>query len=344
MAKWPTFKNFLSNGEANGTVDSDGLEDAAVLAGPRAGDPALLDAYSRTVIGVVGQVAPAVVSIRRSRGERPMGAGSGIIIDEAGHVLTNFHVAGGEGQIAVGLADGRDMPGTLVGGDPDTDLAIVKADIDAPVPIVELGDSDALFVGQVAIAIGNPLGLEATVTAGVVSALHRTLRSTTNRMIEDIIQTDAALNPGNSGGALVDSLGRLIGINTAIIAGAQGICFAVPVNTAKWVVPELLRHGRVIRGKLGLVGQTLVINPALAKRFSLGCPSAVRVVAVAPGGPSATAGLRENDLILTVDGREVHTVDDIHRILVGDTVGRMLDLTLLRSGEIVTRRIRPDMA
>ncbi len=336
MSLWRGITRFLSG-------DGQGRDEASALSGTTAGDPDLLDAYSRTVVGVVQRVAPAVVSIHRARRGRPMGMGSGIIIDGQGHVLTNFHVAGGEGEIGVGLADGRDLPARFVGGDPDTDLALVQADL-GTVPTVAFGDSDGLHVGQVAIAIGNPLGFEATVTAGVVSALRRTLRSTTGRMIEDMIQTDAALNPGNSGGALVDSKGRLIGINTAIIAGAQGLCFAVPVNTAKWVVPELLRHGRVVRGHMGLVAHTLPLHPAHAAKLGLKCPSVVRVIRIVPGGPAETAGLREGDLVFEIDGKPCHSVDDIHKVLVGDAVGRMLELKLLRGNDVLTRKIRPDMA
>ncbi|MGF1454997.1 MAG: S1C family serine protease [Alphaproteobacteria bacterium] len=344
MGQWSFLGRFLGrDSETTGDGGRDGRDDMAVLSGPRAEDADLLDAYSRTVIDVVSRMAPAVVSIQRTRRGRPMGQGSGIIIEPDGLVLTNHHVAAGEGEISVGLTDGRDAPGLLLGGDADTDLAIVKTDM-GRLPTATLGDSDALYVGQVAIAIGNPLGFEATVTAGVVSALRRTLRSTTGRMIEDIIQTDAALNPGNSGGALLDSTGRLIGINTAIIAGAQGICFAVPVNTAKWVVPELKSHGRVVRGRIGLIGQTLKLPPMLAQRMGLSANSTVRVVGVVPGGPCETAGIREGDLILAIDGKGVQTVDDIHRILVGDTIGRMLEVELLRGESRLVRRIRPDMA
>ncbi len=346
MGTWPSVLGRIL-GSQKAAVENgarrDGREDASVLSGPRADDAELLDAYSRTIIDVVGRVAPAVVSIQRSRRGRPMGQGSGVIIESDGLVLTNYHVAAGEGEISVGLTDGRDAPGEFLGGDADTDLALVKTSL-ADLPTATFGDSDALYVGQVAIAIGNPLGFETTVTAGVVSALRRTLRSTTARMIEDIIQTDAALNPGNSGGALLDSKGQLIGINTAIIAGAQGICFAVPINTAKWVVPEIRSHGRVVRGRVGLVGQTLRLPPMLAQRMNLSGSSIVRVMSVLPGGPSETAGIREGDLILGIDGKPVRTVDDIHRILVGDTIGRILEVQILRGDTILVRRIRPDMA
>ena len=221
-----------------------------------------------------------------------------------------------------------------MGEDPDTDLALLRL-ARGGLPTATIGDSSALRVGQLVVAIGNPLGLQATVTAGVISALHRTLRGVSGRLIEDVVQTDAALNPGNSGGALVDSAGRLIGITTAIIGGAQGICFAVPIDTAKWVVPELLREGRVVRGYLGLAGQTQPFDRRLSRRLGLDVPAGVLIASLADGGPAASAGLRAGDLILAVDGDPTPTVDAVHKLLGRDTIGRTLTLRVLREGKII---------
>ena len=221
-----------------------------------------------------------------------------------------------------------------MGEDPETDLALLRL-ARGGLPAVTLGDSQRLRVGQLVVAIGNPLGLQATVTAGVISALRRTLRGMTGRLIEDVIQTDAALNPGNSGGALVDSAGRVIGITTAIIGGAQGICFAVPIDTAKWVVPELLREGRVVRGYLGFAGQTRPIDRRLGRRLGLAIPAGVLIASVAESGPAAKAGLRPGDLILAIDGERTPSVDAVHRLLDRHSIGRRLTLRVLRQGSIL---------
>ncbi len=338
MSGWNGLTRFLAGGDKGrrGSGNSGG--------GASPEDEALLDAYSRTIVGVVNRVGPGVVSIARSRRGQGMGAGSGILIAQDGYVLSNFHVAGGKGEILVGLQDERDLPAEFVGGDAATDLAVVKVDAD-DLPTVPFGDSDTLQPGQIAIAIGNPLGFEATVTVGVISGLNRTLRSTNGQMIEDIIQTDAALNPGNSGGALVDSHGTLIGINTAIIAGAQGICFAVPVNTAKLVIPDLIKHGRVMRGRLGLAARTRPIAPAVAERIGADCKSIVLVVKIFPGSPAESAGLKEGDMIFELDNSPIRSVDDIHRLLVGQgLVGRELQIRIVRGKELITRGIRPDVS
>ena len=309
---------------------------AASVAGP-ASDEALLDAFSRTVAGAVDTMGPAVVSIRRKQarrgageaGELVVGAGSGVIIAPDGYVLTNDHVASGADGLEVVLADGSALAAEIVGEDPDTDLALLRVGRGG-LPAARFGDSSSLKVGQLVVAIGNPLGLQATVTAGVVSALHRTLRGVSGHLIEDVIQTDAALNPGNSGGALVDGRGRVIGINTAVIAGAQGLCFAVPINTAQRIIPELMREGRVVRGHLGLAGQTVEVTRAMGARLGLSMRAGVLVVSVTEGGPAAGAGLRPGDVILSLDGSPTPSVDAIHRLLDRQAIGRRLRLSVLR--------------
>jgi S1-C subfamily serine protease len=305
-------------------------------------DAGLLDAFSRSVIDVAERIGPAVVGIRR-RGrehdpENPfapvLGSGSGVIITPDGYVLTNDHVVRGAPRLDAVLSDGTSIEARIVGEDPDTDLALLRL-ARGGLPAATLGESGRLRVGQLVVAIGNPLGLQATVTAGVISALHRTLRGVSGRLIEDVIQTDAALNPGNSGGALVDSAGRVIGITTAIIGGAQGICFAVPIDTAKWVVPELLREGRVVRGYLGLAEQTQPFDRRLGRRVGLAVPAGVLIASIADGGPAAAAGLRPGDLILAVDGEPTPSVDAVHKRLGRQAIGRILSLRVLREGKLM---------
>ncbi len=300
-------------------------------------DEELLDAYSRAVIGVVEKVGPSVVSIAvkkhsRSRRERGEGAGSGVIIAPDGFVLTNNHVVEGASEIEVSLIDGSVFPAQRVGSDSATDLAVVRVG-GGGLPTVQLGDSDALRVGQLVIAIGNPLGFQNTVSSGVISALGRALRGESGRLIEHVIQTDVPLNPGNSGGPLVDSRARVIGVNTAMIAMAQGLSFAVPINTAKWVVSELVMRGKVRRAYLGLVGQTRPIGRRTQRFFELPAATAVEVVSVEPNGPAHRAGLLERDVIVLVNGESVRSVDDIHRLLVGKEAGTLVTLTVLRGGQ-----------
>ena len=307
-----------------------------------------LDAYSEIVTGVVDSVASAMVGIQHkakpgaAEGHPRMqgGAGSGFVITPDGYILTNNHVIQGARAIEVLFADGSTSPAEVVGGDADTDIALVRAHTARLAP-VELGDSDRLRVGQLVVAMGNPFGLQASVTTGVVSALRRTLRATTGRLIEDIIQTDAALNPGNSGGALLDSRGRVIGVNTAIIAGANATGFAVPINTAKRIIPDLMREGRVVRGYLGLAGQTVPFPKAAAGRYGLAVPAGVQIVQIVPDGPAQKAGLRAGDVILSVDGKDAPSVDAIHRILDGSSIGREAELRVLRRGEVIEARITP---
>ena len=294
------------------------------------------DAFSQTVVSVVERAAPAVIGVRRARaGGGPDGAGSGVILSTDGYALTNHHVVEGAAHLEVMLHDASVVAAELVGADPDTDLALLRLGGGGHASLA-LGDSASLEVGELAVAIGNPLGLQATVTAGVISALRRTLRSKAGRLIEDVIQTDASLNPGNSGGALVDSGGALIGINTAIIAGAQGLCFAVPVNTAKWVAPELLRAGRVARGWFGVAGQTQGFARAVQRRLNLPAESGVLVVAMTIGGPAQTAGVRDGDVVVRLDGQTTANVDAIHRLLVGETIGKRIAVDVIRDGTLKT--------
>lgn len=303
---------------------------------PPTEDTELLDAYSHAVVSVTERVGPAVVSIGVKKNASPRaggeGAGSGVIIAPDGFVLTNNHVVAQAQEIQVGLTDGNIYPARIVGTDPASDLAVVRV-VAGGLPSAELGDSDSLRVGQLVIAIGNPLGFQSTVSTGVISALGRSLRSQSGRLIENVIQTDVALNPGNSGGPLVDSKGRVIGINTAMIFMAQGISFAIPINTAKWVVSELIQHGTVRRAHLGLYGQVRPVSRAVQRQFNLPAASVVQIVSLEENGPAQRAGLRENDLIVAINGQAVATVDDIHRLLAGQPAGSIIHATILRDGE-----------
>ena len=308
-------------------------------------DEEMLDAYSRAVVSVVEKVGPAVVSIRVKkrapslRFERE-GAGSGVIIAPDGFILTNSHVVEGADEVGASLTDGRTLLAGVVGSDPATDLAVVRAGA-GDLPAAELGDSGSLRVGQLAIAIGNPLGFQSTVSTGVVSALGRALRGQSGRLIENVIQTDVPLNPGNSGGPLVDSRARVIGINTASIFMAQGISFAVPVNTAKWVVGELVTHGRVKRSFMGIAGQARPLSRRIQRQFEFAAATAVEVISTEKQGPAYRAGVREGDLIVAVQGKGVASVDDIHRILTGWPAGAVISLTILRNNEQLQVQVVP---
>jgi len=299
----------------------------------------LLDAYSRALIGAVERVGPAVVhleveiarSVRgRQRGSGG-GSGSGFFFTPDGFLLTNSHVVHGAQAIRATFGDGGTHSAHLVGDDPDTDLAVLKVDQSAPA-FATLGDSSALRAGQLVVAIGNPLGFQATVTAGVVSALGRTMRSESGRLIEGVVQTDAALNPGNSGGPLASSRGDVVGVNTAIIAGAQGICFAIPSRTAEFVASRLMRDGRVRRAYIGVSGQTIRLTRRQADRYHLAAPGAVLVTSVEAGSPASRAGIIARDLIVSVGGVPVTTVDDLHRRLNEDAIGVSLTIGLFHGG------------
>jgi len=292
-------------------------------------DDELLDAYSRAVIRAVEAVGPAVVKIDVERG-----GGSGVVFTPDGLMLTNSHVVHRTPRMTVTLSDGRSFRADVVGSDPDTDLAVVRANVapGASLPWARLGDSRAVRVGQIAIAIGNPYGFHHSVTAGVVSALGRSLRSQSGRLMDDIIQTDAALNPGNSGGPLVTTHGEVIGINTATILPAQGLCFAIASNTARFVVSRLLRDGRVRRSYIGVAGQNAPIPRAIARANQIAVSSGVLVASVEPKSPAACAGLRDGDVILAFAGEPVSGIDDLHRYLTDERIGVAATLTILRRG------------
>ena len=327
--------------------DTNGTHHAAAAASV---DGEALDAYSRAVIGAVERIGPSVVSVgiaRRAPEELQRrglpelrGAGSGVIIAPDGYVLTISHVVRSAERIELHLQDGRTLPAVIVGDDPHSDLALVRA-LDSSLPAAELGDSSRLQVGQLVVAVGNPLGFQATVTAGVISALGRTLRTERGRLIENVIQTDAPLNPGNSGGPLVDFRGQVIGINTAVIAGSKGICFAIPVNAAKWVVSALIREGRVQHAYLGIMGQTVSLDRRLALRHRLETPTAVRVAEVHAGTAAERAGIRAGDLIVILGDSPVGTLDDLQLTLGRQRLGEPLAVHIVRNGERITLEVRP---
>ncbi|HEY4858147.1 MAG TPA: trypsin-like peptidase domain-containing protein [Xanthobacteraceae bacterium] len=297
-------------------------------------DQALLDAYSRAVIDVVDRVGPAVVrlDVKNHEGSARGGTGSGVIVAPDGLVLTNSHVVGGATRVQVTAVEGRSLDARVVGDDPDTDLALVRIDAPITLPAAALGNSKLLKRGQLVIAVGNPLGFESTVTTGVVSALGRSLRSRSGRLIDDVIQTDAALNPGNSGGPLVSSRGEVVGINTAVIMGAQGICFAVASNTANFVLGELVRHGRVRRAFIGVAAQHFTLSRRLRHAAGLAQESAVIIASVEAGSPAERAGLRPGDVIVALGGTPVTGADDLIRMLAGDKIGRPIEIVALRNG------------
>ena len=295
-------------------------------------DAALLDAYSRAVVGAVETVGPAVVHLQVEAANGRGGAGSGVVFTPDGYVLTNSHVVAGGKRLQATFADGRTMEAALVGDDPDTDLAVLRLAGEAPA-YARLGDAQKLRVGQLVIAIGNPFGFQATVTAGVVSALGRSLRAQSGRLIDSVIQTDAALNPGNSGGPLVSSAGEVVGINTAIIAMAQGICFSISANTVEFVAARLIRDGRVRRSYIGLSGQNVVLPRRVVRFHELARDGGVRVEATLPGGAAREAGLLSGDIIVGFAGAPVGTVDELHRLLTEERVGRPAEVTVLRRAE-----------
>jgi S1-C subfamily serine protease len=326
------WRHFLSNGGA----------DAAQGPGPADPDPReaeALDAYSNVVVHVAEQLRPAVVNLRSARGRRG-GSGSGILFTPDGFLLTNDHVVHGAERVRVRLGDGSEVPGRVVGNDPWTDLAVVQAEAEK-LPHGVLGDSGKLRVGQLVVAIGSPFGFESTVTAGVISALGRSLRSITGALVDNVIQTDAALNPGNSGGPLVDSRGAVIGINTAVIQPAQGICFAIPINMAKHVVPELLKNGRVTRGYLGINARVVPLPRAIATKYDLKQESGVEVVSVEENGPADQAGIQEEDVIVSLGEQPTASVDDLHKLLLKLPVGVPSTVTLLRGERKLERMVLP---
>jgi S1-C subfamily serine protease len=307
-------------------------------------DLELLDAYSRSVIQVFERARGGVASLRiqAQRGRHTVeGAGSGFLITPDGYLLTNQHVADGAGPIVVTLDDGSERAAQRVGGDVDTDLALLRVHSATALPHLALGESKSLRVGQVVIAIGNPQGLAQTVTTGVVSALERSLRARSGRLIEGVIQTDASLNPGNSGGPLLDTRAQVVGVNTAIVAGAQSLCFSIPADTARWVVSELLRHGHVRRAWLGVQAQTVPLPRRTVLHHGLDVPSAVSVDAVLTGGPAERAGVLAGDRIVTVDALPTPDVDTLNRVLGGERIGRSVRVDLLRGGRKLALQIVP---
>jgi S1-C subfamily serine protease len=311
-------------------------------------DSALLDAYSGAVIGALERVAPAVTFIEvehraaQSRGRGPRrGSGSGFLFTPDGYLLTNSHVVHGSDHVTVRLNDDARFDADLVGNDPDSDLAVLRIGSPAALPFAQFGDSTSLRVGQVAIAIGNPLGYSKTVTTGVISALGRTLRATSGRLMHDVIQTDAALNPGNSGGPLVDSRGRVIGVNTAMIPQAQAICFATGINTAKWVIGQLFAHGRVRRAYVGVSGASVSIATRVVRHFELQSSGAVHVLEVVPGSPAAQAGVAVGDRLVALDGTPIGGIDGLQRLLDASYIGRDCELQLLRRSALIRVTLRP---
>ncbi|HEY2858582.1 MAG TPA: trypsin-like peptidase domain-containing protein [Terracidiphilus sp.] len=322
-----------------------------------ASDASLLDAYSTAVTGAVERMSPSVVNIEvhqnagRTRSGEPRerhGGGSGFVFTPDGLILTNSHVVHEAARIGVTLADGRRMPATVIGDDPASDLAVIRLEqphFEAPGLIAaELGDSQRLRVGQIVIAIGAPYGFQATVTAGVVSALGRSLRSYSGRLIDDVIQTDASLNPGNSGGPLVDSAGRVVGVNTATILPAQGICFAIGINTAKFVASRLLRDGRIRRSYIGVSAQTVPVHRRVVRFYDLPKEMGVVVLGVEENSPAKRAGLREGDIIVALEGQPVAGVDDLHRVLTDVRVGVSCSLAVLRWTEKLELKVVPEEA
>jgi S1-C subfamily serine protease len=315
-------------------------------------DQELLDAYSRTVTSVAEQVSGSVVKIEvqgappppdRRRGPRPepgMGSGSGFVVTPDGYVLTNSHVVSGAKRITIALLDGTRAAASLVGDDPDTDLAVVRIDV-PHLTSLAFADSSALRVGQIAIAVGNPYGFDCTVTAGVVSALGRSLRTQSGHLVDDVIQTDAALNPGNSGGPLVDARGQVIGVNTAMIMPAQGICFAIAADTAGFVMGKLIHEGRIRRAYLGVAGQNVPLHRRVVRYHELPHETGVFVVSTEPDSPAAKAGLRDGDLIVAYGERSISGIDDLHRLLTEEQAGVASPVTVIRDLKKVTMTVEP---
>jgi S1-C subfamily serine protease len=298
-------------------------------------DPQLLDAYSEAVVRTVESASPAVVKIEAGRG-----GGSGFFFTPDGLLLTNSHVVGQAAHVTVTLADGRSLRGDVVGDDPHTDLAVVRVD-GSSLPTLSFGDSRGVRVGQIAIAIGNPFGFQCTVTTGVVSALGRSLRARSGRLIDDVIQTDAALNPGNSGGPLVTTRGEAIGVNTATIMPAQGLCFAIASNTARFVVSRLVRDGRIRRSYIGVAGQNVPVPRRLVVAHRLANASSVLVMSVEPDSPGEQCGLRDGDLIVAFDGHPIRGIDDLHRLLTDERIGGAFPLTIIRGVDLRALTIVP---
>ena len=300
----------------------------------------LLDAYSEAVIAAAERVSPSVVNIEVRHQNRRGGSGSGFIFTPDGFILTNSHVVHGAESVEVTLSDGQSYKADSIGDDPDTDLAVVRITAPNLIPAA-LGDSQSIRVGQLAVAIGNPYGFQCTVTSGVISALGRSLRSQSGRLIDDVIQTDAALNPGNSGGPLVTSQGEVIGVNTAVILPAQGICFATAVNTAKFVAGRLIKDGKIQRGYIGVAGQNVPVHRRLVRGHNLAVSSGIFVISLEPSSPAERAGLLEGDMIVGFNSNPVAHIDALHRLLTDHAAGAPAELTVLRGTEKLALRVEP---
>ncbi len=305
-----------------------------------ADDAELLDAYSQAVIRVVDSVGPAVISITGGREDTRGGVGSGFLLTPDGYALTNSHVVDARRKLGATTSEGDELEATLEGDDAATDLALIRVAA-RDLPTVKLGDSDVLRAGQLVIALGNPFGFQSTVSTGVVSALGRSMRGREGRLIDNVIQHTAPLNPGNSGGPLVDSRGRVVGVNTAIIAMAQGLGFALPANTAQWVVGELMNHGQVRRARLGITADMVPVPRWLARQLDLLNDRAIEVMSVQSGSPAAQAGIDEGDVIVAANGRIITSVDDLHRILATAPADHPLHLTLLRRHRAIEVQVVP---
>jgi len=308
-------------------------------------DSSLLDAYSQTVVNVGQSASEAVVQIKvnkpgRQRRRGQGGTGSGFFISENGLLVTNSHVIKDARKIQVSLQDGRHYTATLIGDDPATDIAVLKVEAES-LAYLSFADSDQLMAGQIAIAIGNPYGFQYSLTAGVVSALGRTLRSESGRLIDNVIQTDAALNPGNSGGPLVDSRGRVIGVNTAVILPAQGLCFAVASNLASYVVGKLIAEGKVRRGYIGIAGQVVRFQPALVQKHQLSVRSGILVQSIEPESPAYHSPMQRGDVIIGLEGQPVHSIDDLHRYLDANSIGEQVQIEVLRGQQRISIPIKP---
>jgi S1-C subfamily serine protease len=341
----------VNQSEANGWAEASQPE-RAMAASSTTADDSLLDAYSRAVTSTVERVSPSVVNIevhqaagstRSGKPRERRGGGSGFVFTPDGLILTNSHVVHDARRIEVTLADGRRMPASAIGDDPASDLAVVRVN-EPGLTAAALGDSQQLRVGQLVVAIGNPYGFQSTVTAGVVSALGRSLRSYSGRLIDDVIQTDAALNPGNSGGPLVDSAGRVVGVNTATILPAQGICFAIGINTAKFVASRLLRDGRIRRSYIGVSAQTVPVHRRVVRFYDLPKESGALVLSVEEKSPAKRAGLRDGDIIVALEGHPIAGVDDLHRVLTDIPAGASCLLAVLRHTEKLELKIVPEEA
>ena len=319
---------------------------------PASDENEIFDAYSNAVMRAAEVVSPSVVRIEVSRAssnnqsgeredKRPLGTGSGFVLTPDGYVLTNSHVVHGAGRIEVTLPDGGRAHAELIGDDPDTDLAVVRV-VGSGLSAAPLGDSQRMRVGQLVVAIGNPYGFQCTVTAGVVSALGRSLRSRSGRLIDNVVQTDAALNPGNSGGPLVSSRAEVIGVNTATIVGAQGLCFAIAINTAKFVAARLIRDGRIVRAYIGIAGQNAALPRNVARAHALGSGGGLMTAAVEPQSPADRAGLKAGDVIVALGGNRLNGIDDLQRLLSGDLIGERVELTVVRGAEKITLTIVPE--